>query len=115
MRVSTAPRPLPWPALFWWGALATNGIVFWMTVVPYLRTVGSDAHAGHAAGLLVHVLAGILLLPTGAAALYFGWTGRWRRFHRPLAHTYLASGTVCALSALSCRTSRGACTSRPRR
>ncbi len=40
------------------------------------------------------------MLAAGAAAIYVGWTRKFRRAHKAIGYTYLLGGTVGALAAL---------------
>lgn len=50
--------------------------------------------------LYAHAVGGSFMILSGAAALYVGWTGRWRRFHKAIGYSYLLLGGLGAVSAI---------------
>lgn len=85
----------------WIGAAATSSAVFiWLIAIPAFGTERQAVHSSHLPMLWAHVVGGIVILLAGAAALRIGPTREWFRWHRLAGYTYLAWGTVAAVSAL---------------
>jgi hypothetical protein len=98
-----ASRPLSGrlPALLFTGAILTSLPVLWFFAVPILNASDAAPHVSHGATLYLHVIGGVLVIVAGAGALYIGWTKKAFKRHRWFGYTYLAVGTLMALSALA--------------
>ena len=91
------------PAGFFIAALATAVPVWWLVAIPILsgapRTF--EAHLGHALWTYAHAASGTVMLFSGAAALWIGWTRKAFRFHRLAGGAYLLTGLSASVIALS--------------
>lgn len=91
------------PAGFFIAALVTAVPVWWIVAIPILTgaPVRFHAHLGHAVWTYAHAVTGTIMLFSGAAALWIGWTRKAFRFHRLAGGAYLLAGLSAALIALS--------------
>jgi hypothetical protein len=98
-----APRSLAEraPGLLLWAAVATSIPVLWFFAAPILNASEISAHISHGITLYLHVVGGVVVILAGAGALYIGWTRKAFRRHKWFGYTYLALGSVMALSALA--------------
>jgi hypothetical protein len=81
-------------------AAATSAPIWWRHAWPVLTLQKSAEHLRHYGLVYAHALGGTAMLTAGAAALYVGWTRRWRRFHKAIGYTYLIGGSLGACAAL---------------
>jgi hypothetical protein len=89
------------PALLFAGAILTSLPVVWFFATPILDTSNGASHLRHGTTLYLHVVGGLTVLFAGGGALYIGWTRRAFKRHKWFGYTYLALGSVMALSALA--------------
>lgn len=94
------PRTPGIPALLWIAALASSAVVLWQHAVPVLDQQAFPDHKGHLTILVMHVVGGLAMLVFGAAGLYVGWTRKGFRYHRAIGYSYLALGSMGAVTAL---------------
>lgn len=108
MAVTEIPRP--WsslarrtPALVFAAALVTALPIWWLVATPILTGAPERLarHAGHTPWIYLHAVTGTVMLFSGAAALWIGWTRRLFAFHRWVGATYLLSGAGAAGVALA--------------
>ncbi len=104
---ATAPRGMTRlagfaPTVVFFAALVTAIPVWALLAPPILSGVGPalGRHAGHGPWTYLHAAAGTLMLFSGAAALWIGWTRRQFRFHRWVGGLYLVTGVVTCAAAL---------------
>jgi Predicted membrane protein (DUF2306) len=81
-------------------ALLTSAPIWWQFAAPIFTGANLPQHLDHAPLLVTHAIGGTFMLGAGAAALYVGWTGRFRRWHKVIGYSYLGGGSVGALTAL---------------
>jgi hypothetical protein len=89
------------PGLLFVGAIITSLPVLWFFATPILSASESAPHLRHGKTLYLHVIGGLTVLIAGGVALYIGWTKRAFKRHKWFGYTYLAFGSVMALSALA--------------
>jgi hypothetical protein len=89
------------PGLLFAAAMLTSLPVLWFFATPILNTSEGASHLQHGATLYLHVIAGLAIIFAGAGALYVGWTRRAFKRHKWFGYSYLALGSVMALSALA--------------
>lgn len=83
------------------GAAALSSLAFiWLIAVPALQPANLARHAGHFGMLYVHVAGGVGMLLGGAVALRIGLTREWFRWHKLAGYSYIALGSVGAVTAL---------------
>jgi hypothetical protein len=82
------------------GALVTSAPIWWQFALPIFDGSKLGGHAGHAPTIIAHSLGGTFMIWAGAGALFIGWTGRLRRFHKWFGYAYLGGGSVGAVFAL---------------
>jgi hypothetical protein len=86
------------PAAFFIAALVTAIPVWWIIATPVLSGAAEPfrRHLGHALWTYAHALTGTVMLFSGAAALWIGWTRKGFRLHRWVGGTYLVSGLLAS-------------------
>ena len=82
------------------GALVTSAPIWWRFAVPIFDGEKLPTHAGHVPTIIAHAAGGTFMIWAGAAALFIGWTGRLRPFHKWFGYAYLGGGSVGAAFAL---------------
>ena len=82
-------------------ALLTSAPIWWIHAWPVLTLQKATEHVHHYGLLYAHAAGGTAMLVAGGAALYVGWTRRFRRFHKVIGYTYLLGGAAGALAALA--------------
>ncbi len=105
---TTAPEPMAKrlarfaPAVVFAAALVT-ALPVWLLIAPPILTGAGPSlarHAGHGPWTYMHAATGSMMLFSGAAALWIGWTRRQFRFHRWVGGLYLVSGAAASAAAL---------------
>lgn len=81
-------------------AVVSSLVFIWLIAVPAFGPARAARHADHLPMLWAHIIGGIVMLLTGAAALRIGITRHWFGWHKRAGYTYLAAGSVAAISAL---------------
>lgn len=81
-------------------ALATSAAIWWRFAVPIFDGANLPKHAGHVPTLVGHAIGGTFMIWAGAGALFIGWTGRLRRWHKWFGYAYLGGGSLGAAVAL---------------
>lgn len=94
-----APASRALAGLFLLSLICSVGV--WAYIVLPVLSGNMAGHEAHRVLLYGHALAGSLMLFTGAAALYVGWTRRFFGAHRWIGGSYLLSGTIASLLALA--------------
>lgn len=76
-------------------------LAVWVRIV--MPVLGGDprGHETHGGLLYAHAASGSLMLFSGAAALYVGWTHRFFAAHKWLGASYLLAGAIASLLALA--------------
>ena len=90
------------PAGFFIAALVTAIPTWWFVAIPILSGAPArfEAHLGHALWTYAHAVTGTVMLFSGAAALWIGWTRKVFRFHRLAGGAYLLTGLPASVIAL---------------
>ena len=89
------------PSLLFLGAIITSLPVLWFFAFPILNGGEAEPHRTHGLMLYAHVIGGLTVIAAGAGALYIGWTKKAFKRHRWFGYTYLAFGSVMAVTALA--------------
>jgi hypothetical protein len=98
---TTTGRRGAWaPAVLFAMALLTSALIWWRFAVPIFDGQNLPKHAGHVWTLVGHAIGGTFMIWAGAGALFIGWTGRLRRWHKWFGYAYLGGGSIGAAVAL---------------
>ena len=90
------------PAGFFIAALVTALPIWWIVATPILSGAPEPfgRHIDHALWTYAHAMTGTVMLFSGEAALWIGWTRKGFRFHRLAGGAYLLAGLPSSLIAL---------------
>jgi len=90
------------PAGFFIAGLVTAVPIWWLVATPLLSGAPEPftRHHNHALWTYAHAATGTVMLFSGAAALWIGWTRKGFRFHRLAGGAYLAAGLAASLIVL---------------
>ena len=90
------------PAGFFIAALVTAVPIWWLVATPILSGAPEPfkRHLGHALWTYAHAASGTVMLFSGAAGLWIGWTRKGFRFHRLAGGAYLVAGLAASLIVL---------------
>lgn len=101
MAASAGRRWSTWAATaIFAGALVTSAPIWWQFAIPILDGANLPKHLDHQPTLVSHAIGGTFMIWAGAGALFIGWTGHLRRWHKVFGYAYLGGGSAGAVTAL---------------